>query len=329
MGGPPAAVAAVRVAVRTAIRDLSAGDLVVAACSGGADSLALTAALAFEAPRAGLRAGAVVVDHGLQPGSREQAERAAAAAMELGADPVEVVAADVEPDGAGPEGAARAARYAALEAAADRLGAMTVLLGHTRDDQAESVLLGLARGSGARSLAGMPARRGRYRRPLLDLPRETTVAACADLGLVPWDDPHNADPAFARVRVRSRVLPILEQELGPGVAESLARTARLLRDDADLLDALAAEAAAHPDALDVEVLLGLPRAIRGRVLRRAALAAGAPATDLTAAHVEAVGALLTDWHGQGPIPLPGGVAASRRGASLSLSRPTGASEESA
>ena len=327
--GPPAAVAAVRVAVRAAIRDLSPGDLVLAACSGGADSLALTAALAFEAPRAGLRAGAVVVDHALQPGSRDQAERAAAMAAELGADPVDVVSANVDPAGAGPEAAARAARYAALDAAADRLGAVAVLLGHTRDDQAESVLLGLARGSGARSLAGMPAQRGRYRRPLLDLSRATTVAACADLGLVPWDDPHNADPAFARVRVRTAVLPVLEQELGPGVAESLARTARLLRDDADLLDALAAEAAARPDALEADALLGLPRAIRTRVLRRAALAAGAPATDLTAAHVDAVEALVTDWRGQGPIPLPGGVVAARQGRSLSLARPNGASEESA
>ncbi len=144
----------------------------------------------------------------------------------------------------GPEAAARSARYAALAAAARRAGAapggVWIMLGHTLDDQAETVLLGLARGSGARSLAGMSPQAGRYLRPLLRIRRAQTAAACTALGLPPWDDPHNCDPAFTRVRVRRELMPALATALGPGVAEALARTADLLRADADALDAIAA-----------------------------------------------------------------------------------------
>jgi tRNA(Ile)-lysidine synthase len=290
----------------------AAGDLLLVACSGGADSLALAAAVAFEAPRAGLRAGGVVVDHALQSGSAERAGAVAAALRELGLDPVTAVRVAVTGPG-GPEAAARSARYAALEGAAARLGAAAVLLGHSRDDQAETVLLGLARGSGARSLAGMAPVRGLLRRPLLDLDRETLRDACRAEGLAWWDDPHNADPAYARSRVRSAVLPVLEGELGPGVAAALARTARLLRADADALDAIAAQAqvrTAEGD-LDADALAGLQPAVRTRVLRAAALAAGCPATDLTEAHVRAIEALVVDWHGQVEVQLPGRVRARR------------------
>src|SRR5262252_7260377 len=228
--GPDPAVAAVRLGVRCTLVGLERGTLVLAACSGGPDSLALAAALAFEAPRLGLRAGGVTVDHGLQPGSADQAARVAAILRGLGLDPVACLRAEVTGRGGGagypgPEAAARQARYAVIEAAAVECGAAAVLLGHTMDDQAETVLLGLARGSGARSLAGMQADSGRYLRPLLGLRRAETRAACAALGLEPWHDPHNADPGYARVRVRTRLLPALEDELGPGVAEALARTA--------------------------------------------------------------------------------------------------------
>ena len=192
-----------------------------------------------------------------------------------------------------------------LEAVRAARGA-TLLLGHTRDDQAETVLLGLARGSGARSLAGMAGRGDGRLRPLLRLPRSTTVACCAELGLRPWTDPQNADPAYARVRVRDRVLPVLEAELGPGVAAALARSADLLRADADLLDDLADEAAArvtHGDGLDCGGLAALPVALRTRVLRTWLHARGAH--DLGADHVTAVDALVTRWHGQGPAHLPG------------------------
>src|SRR5664280_571824 len=188
--GPVPVVAAIRRAVREQIDDLEPGALVLAACSGGADSLALAAALAVEAPRRRLLAGAITVDHGLTADSAQQAARVLTQVRELGLVVAESVRVTVAGPG-GPEAAARRARYAALE-------------------------------SGARSLAGMPTRRGPLRRPLLELSRATTVAACAAEGLQAWFDPHNGDPAYARVRVRQRALPVLEETLGPGVTAALA-----------------------------------------------------------------------------------------------------------
>ena len=239
--GPHPAVAEARACVRRCLGDLEPGDLVLAACSGGADSLALAAALAHEAPRLGLRGGGVTVDHGLQEGSAAQAARVVAALGALGLDPVRQARVTVSglPGAGGPEAAARRARYTALEQVAHQTGAAVVLLGHSRDDQAETVLLGLARGSGARALAGMPARRGRFRRPLLALGRATLRDACLAQGLDPWDDPHNCDPSYARVRVRRHALPALEETLGPGIAEALARSAAQLSADCDALDAIA------------------------------------------------------------------------------------------
>lgn len=304
MPGPPPATAAVRLAVRRCLADLPPEALVAAAVSGGADSLALAAALRFE------RASSValVVDHGLQAGSADVAARAARQCRELGMTAEVLTVAD--PGGAGgPEARARDSRYAALATAAERLGAAAVLLGHTQDDQAETVLLGLARGAGARSLAGMPARRGLLRRPLLDLTRADTRQACADAGLEPWEDPHNADPAFARVRVRSTALPVLEEQLGPGVAQALARSARQLREDADALDALAADVAEQADPASCAVLEALAPAVRARVLKAwAEQRCGRP---VTTAHVDALRALVEDWHGQGPVDLPGGGRATR------------------
>jgi tRNA(Ile)-lysidine synthase len=322
--GPHPAVAQVRLAVRRCLSGagLAPGDLVLAACSGGADSLALASALAFEAPRLGLRGGGVTVDHGLQDGSDEQARRAAKALKGMGLQPADSVTAAVARAGGpgypGPEAAAREARYAALHRAASACGAAAVLLGHTLDDQAETVLLGLARGSGARSLAGMPERTGTFLRPLLRISRATTRAACAAQDLEPWDDPQNADPGFARARVRHRLLPVLEAELGPGVAEALARSARLLRADADFLDALAEselERIAPPGSghsLPLDALAALPEAIRSRVLRTAAMAAGCPPGALSARHVAGLEALVTGWRGQRWTDLPGGVRAWRR-----------------
>ncbi|HKC29548.1 MAG TPA: tRNA lysidine(34) synthetase TilS [Jatrophihabitans sp.] len=305
--GPAPAVAAVRSAVRAGLRDCSR---VLVACSGGADSLALAAATAFEAARAGVPAGLITVDHGLQDGSAAHARHVATIGYELGLDPVEVIAVHVGATG-GPEGAARDARYAALDSAASALDAH-ILLGHTLDDQAETVLLGLGRGSGPRSIAGMAAVDGRYLRPFLGLRRATTEAACAALGLAPWADPHNIDPAYQRVRLRREVLPLLEDVLQGGVAEALARTAGLLRDDVDALDALARELVQPLQSdgqLDVKKLAELPRALRTRVLRLWADDAGVPS--LTAERTAALEALVTDWHGQGPVYLPGGVAAHR------------------
>src|SRR5215469_12503974 len=320
--GPDPAVAAVRLGVRRSLTGLDRGSLALTACSGGADSLALAAALAFEAPRLGLTAGAVTVDHGLQPGSADQADRVVDILRKLELDPVCRLQADVLARGdtagyPGPEAAARQARYAAIEAAAAECGAAAVLLGHTMDDQAETVLLGLARGSGARSLAGMQAATGIYVRPLLGVRRAQTGAACAALGLEPWDDPQNSDESYTRVRVRRLVLPLMEDRLGPGITEALARTADSLRADADALDAVADEMAERlmPGCeltLDVAELAALPDAIRTRLLRRAAVAAGAPAGSLSWTHVQSLNELVTAWHGQRWSDLPGGVRCHRR-----------------
>ncbi len=312
------AIADVRRAVRTSLTGLaaasaapagSAAPLVLVALSGGPDSLALAAAAAFEAPRAGQRAGAVIVDHGLQPGSADAAAAAARAAHDLGLAPVVVRAVTVGTDG-GPEAAARAARYAALADVAAEVGAGAVLLGHTLDDQAETVLLGLARGSGAASLAGMERGVGLYRRPLLGIRRSTTMQACADAGLEPWLDPHNADPAFTRVRVRATVLPVLEAELGPGVAEALARTADQLREDSAALDRFADELvedlAEHSEAgisLPVAALAANPAALRQRLIRL--VVESEFHVSLSRSQTLEVARLVTHWHGQGPLDLPG------------------------
>lgn len=324
-GGEPGRI--LRAAVRASLADLDDDAAVGVAVSGGADSLALARAAA--AVRTGVVA--CVVDHGLQPGSAAIAARAARACCSpeggIGLVDAEVVAVSVPtgPGHGGPEAAARDSRRAALTEWARRRSLAAVLLGHTREDQAETVLLRLARGSGARALAAMAPVEGLWRRPLLDIPRAVVRSTVADLPV--WEDPHNADPAYARVRVREDALPALAAALGPDVVSGLVRTAALLRDDADALDGLAEEALARarlvgdPDAavaLDVAVLAAAPRAVRTRVLRRAAVAAGCPAGSLTRDHVLALEALVTDWHGQGPIALPGTVGARRRYARLLL-----------
>ncbi|MET1044901.1 MAG: tRNA lysidine(34) synthetase [Microbacteriaceae bacterium] len=345
------AMADVRRAVRQSLRPLSGG-VVLVALSGGADSLALAAATAFEARRAGIRAGAVIVDHALQDRSADVAAQAARQATDLGLDPVIVTRVFVDGEG-GPEAAARDARYRAIGDAAARTGAVAVLLGHTLDDQAETVLLGLARGSGAASLQGMapsatlaipaapvptpgalpvpgevgesvlpdasegPHSRPHARprdiqllRPLLGIRRATTRQFCADSGLTPWDDPHNDDPGYTRVRVRSRVLPLLEAELGPGVAEALARTADQLREDNAALDRFAdemaeelAEIAEAGISLPVGALAANPPALRNRLIRLAVQSEFH--VSLSRQHTLEIARLVTDWHGQGPLEAPG------------------------
>ena len=313
--GPHPAVSQLRSAVRGCLADLEPGELVLAACSGGADSLALAAALAFVASRQGLRAGGVTVDHRLQAGSARQAARVAAQLTGLGLEPVRVAEVTVGGRG-GPEAAARSARYRALDEYSQATGAAAVLLGHTLDDQAETVLLGLARGSGSRSLAGMAERAGIYRRPFLGIGRDRTRAACAALGLQVWEDPHNTDSGYARARVRHHVMPALEAALGPGIAEALARTAAQLRADADALDDLARQQmrglAGSDPAMSVDALGALPAAVRTRVLRAAAIAAGCRPGSLTARHIARLDELVTGWHGQRWVDLPGGVRGLRQ-----------------
>jgi tRNA(Ile)-lysidine synthase len=324
-GRPHPAVAGIRYAVRTLLADLTSqavgGDgLVLVACSGGADSLALAEALAFESRHTGRRSGAVIVDHGLQPGSAQVAEQAADVCRGLGLDPVVVAGVEVTDTGQGLEAAARDVRYAALTETAARLGAVAVLLGHTRDDQAEQVLLGLVRGSGARSLAGMPAARGVFRRPLLGIPREDTRAACLAEALPVWDDPMNEDPSFTRVRAR-RAVRDLERDLGPGVAAALARTAGQLRADAELLDELAVTARVElgeRSPFPVGALAAIPAAVRTRVWRLLLIEAGAPPGRLGARHTDSCDRLLTRWRGQGPPHLPGDLRVSRIGGEVHI-----------
>ena len=316
------ALEAVRRAVRPAVADgLRPGEPVVVACSGGADSLALVAAAVHGAP--GRPVVGATVDHGLQAGSAEQAARVVRQMAALGVAETLTATVEVRAEGRGPEAAAREARYAVLEQVAERVGTSRVLLGHTLDDQAETVLLGLTRGSGARSLRGMRASFDVFVRPLLGVRRAQTEAACRALGITWWEDPHNTDPRFTRARVRHDVLPVLERELGPGVAESLARTARLLHEDTAALDALAEERFAALDragALPVADLRPLPAAVRLRVLRLAALAAGALASELFEVHLRA---LDDQVHNLDRLPrqvqLPGHVRAVRSGDTLTFS----------
>ena len=313
------ATVAIRSAVRECLSSCSAGDTVLVAVSGGADSLALAAALVPESKNLLVNLVGVTIDHQLQKTSGEQAAKVLAQLSELGIDKVEIVKVEVEMlDGL--EASARRARYAALDALAEKYNAKLVFLGHTLNDQAESVLLGLARGSGARSLSGMARCNGKYCRPLLEITRSETVAACDENNLTPWIDPHNSDLSFARVRVRTDALPKLEDSIGPGITEALARTADLLRDDADALDGWADRVAADLDLADLEInqLADLPKAVRSRILRKAIYAAGAPMGSITAEHVASVEAFVTSWHGQGACSLPGGVKVSRISGRLSL-----------
>ena len=303
------AIVDVRRAVREELVDVAADQLVLVACSGGRDSLALALATRLEREHV----GAVVIDHDLQPGSRQTADRTAELLRSHGLDPVVVETVSVVENGDGMEAAARDARYRALHHWAMQLDAAAVLLGQTLDDQAETVLLGLARGSGIQSLAGMPRRRGIYRRPLLELPR-SLVHASLPTGISVVDDPHNYDERFARVRVRTNVLPVLERELGPGIAAALARTASLARADAETLAELVDEMADDiiagaevPGQLDTSSLAPLARAVRTRILRMWLIDGGVPAGRLTAEHVQRIDTLVTDWKGQGAVALPGGV----------------------
>lgn len=302
-------VAAARNEVRRVLSDLLPGAKVVIGVSGGADSLALAAVMAFVARKAPYELSAVVVDHGLQDGSGDVAARAVAQLQQLGIQAT-VVPVDVGADG-GPEAAARSARYLALEAS----GADAVLLAHTLDDQAETVLLGLGRGSGPRSISGMVEVDGLWRRPMLSMRRAETEQICRVSGLTWWVDPHNSDPRFRRSRIRTEVLPLLEDVLGGGVAQALSRTASQLRTDSAALDELAA---AVEEPHRVEVLAALHPAIRARVLRRLALDAGADPSALTSTHLAGLDRLVTNWRGQQRVELAGGISARRTGDALAF-----------
>lgn len=287
------------------------------ACSGGADSLALALAAIAEIDESLL--DAVTVDHQLQDGSAGQAVRTAAQLREIGYSAVRIDTVTVGKTG-GTEAAARAARYQSLlpDSAVGDLPNHAVLLAHTVDDQAETVLLGLGRGSGPRSIAGMSRWRPPWGRPLLDLTRLNTENACREAGLTFWDDPQNFDPAFTRVRLRREVLPLMEEVLGGGVRQALARTATLLAEDLQALDYLSARVLAEVwrsgGAVDLEVLASHPVALRRRALRGWADAVGAKA--LTAQHLLRLDSLAMAQRSTGSVRLPGALDAVRTGTTL-------------
>lgn len=313
------AIHEIRRAVRAWLAEYDATTVVVG-LSGGADSAALTAAAVAEADAV----HAVVVDHRLQTGSDVVAARAVEFAESVGCASARVQAVDVTGPG-GLEAAARHARYRALD---DARRGHPVLLGHTLDDQAETVLLGLGRGSGLRSIRGMAQFDDPWGRPLLGIRRDTTRLACKELGYRPYEDPHNSDPRFTRVRLRSEVLPLLEDVLGGGVAAALARTAAQLREDGDALDAAAArvlsDALGEPDSssigrqLDTATLASSPPAVRRRAVRAWLIGMGASSPpDRT---LRAVDALVGEWHGQGPVAVGRGT---ERGTRLVVARRRG------
>ena len=313
------ALVALRNAVKPFLAQCEAGDCVLVAVSGGADSLALAYAVLKEAEPLAITPVAITIDHQLQENSALQAEKVSKQLKEMGYRNVLIEKVVVTTE-SGLEAGARTARYQALAASAEKESAVKIFLGHTRDDQAETVLLGLARGSGARSLSGMATENGKYVRPFLHVTRQETEQACKELALEIWNDPHNFNADFTRVKVRQEILPLMEAKLGPGIAAALARTAGLLRDDADALDDLAAQEISRLNLTDIdcEYLQSLPRALRTRVIRAAIYACGAPVGSITAEHVAAAEALVTSWRGQGALNLPGGVKVERISGRLSL-----------
>jgi tRNA(Ile)-lysidine synthase len=315
--------------VRRAIRDswdlvgLAKGSTVAVACSGGADSLALASAALFEGNRAEIKVIAVIVNHNLQEGSKEVAIRTQGVLKDLGYEVVEIMDVVVQQNSLGMEAAARNARYEALSKFAENHGAMFTMLGHTLEDQAETVLLGLARGSGAKSMAGMPtlSADGKYLRPLLRITRKETVSYCEDSGLQYWSDPQNLDTKFSRVKARLKVLPVLEEELGPGIAQALSRTAEILQDDMIYLESQAdkafkqvAKTTSNSVLIDVLGFEKLPKALATRVIHKSLSLMGAEPAKV---QVDAVMDLVNNWHGQKPLTLPS-VRVERKGQEIIL-----------
>ena len=310
-----------RLAVRTTLTaNTKPGQKLLIAVSGGADSLALAAACEFEAKKLGLKIAAAVIDHSLQKNSDKVAAQTSKTLQLLGFQEVVVKKVAVGKAG-GPEAAARTARYTALESIRQQTKSTFVVLGHTASDQAETVLLGLVRGSGSKSLSGMSEKTGLLLRPLLGIERSTTEAFCKDSGIKFWSDPQNKDEKFLRVMIRYKVLPFLELLLGGSVAKSLIRTADQLREDDQYLDSQASKAfkkwakvSASGISFDALALGKLPAAILNRVIKKALDAFG---SESSRTHVLAVTDLVLSWHGQKPLAAPG-VRVVRKGNTITF-----------
>ena len=310
-----------RLAVRTTLSsNTKSGQKLLIAVSGGADSLALAAACEFEAKKLGLKIAAAVIDHSLQKNSDKVAAQTAKTLATLGFEEVIVKKVSVGKAG-GPEAAARTARYSALETIRQQTKSTFVVLGHTASDQAETVLLGLVRGSGSKSLSGMSEKTGVLLRPLLGIERATTEAFFKDSGIKYWSDPQNQNKKYLRVLIRQHVLPFLEKMLGGSVAAALVRTSDQLREDNTYLDSQAgksfkkcAKVSSSSISFDAKALEKLPAAILNRVIKKALDAFG---SESSRTHVLAVSDLVLSWHGQKPLALPG-VRVVRKGNTITF-----------
>ena len=311
----------IRLAVRNCLTsNTKPGQKLLIAVSGGADSLALAAACEFEAKKIGVKIAAAVIDHSLQKDSDKVAAQTAKTLVSLGFEEVVVKRITVGRAG-GPEAAARTARYTALETLRQKTKSNFVVLGHTASDQAETVLLGLVRGSGSKSLSGMSEKTGFLLRPLLGIERATTEAFCKDSGIKFWSDPQNKDEKFLRVMIRKHVLPFLEKQLGGSVAASLVRTSDQLREDNTYLESQAdksfkkyAKVSGSGISFDAKAIEKLPAAILNRVIKKALDGFG---SESSRTHVLAVSELVLSWHGQKPLALPG-VRVVRKGNTISF-----------
>jgi tRNA(Ile)-lysidine synthase len=296
------------------------GQKLLVAVSGGADSMALAAALEFEAKKLKLQISAAVIDHSLQKNSSKIAKQTADALVNLGYQQVVIESVQVAKVG-GPEAAAREARYSALEKIRKQTKSDFVLLGHTQSDQAETVLLGLVRGSGAKSLSGMSPRTGTLLRPLLGIERSTTEQFCKDSGIRFWIDPQNSDTRFVRVMIRKKVLPFLEKHLGVGISKNLVKTGDQLREDEIYLSQVSNKAfrkisksSGSTLSFAAGDLAKLSPAILNRVIK---IALDSFEKESSRVHVLAVADLVLSWHGQKPLSLPG-VRVERKGNTITI-----------
>jgi len=308
-------------AVQNLLKDFDAGDLVLVGCSGGADSLALAWTTLVVGKRLELKTGAVIVDHQLIPESNSVALNAKKQCEELGIQEVIIKKVNVEQNHEGLEAAARIARYEAFENVLHETNAQAILLAHTQDDQAETVLMRLTRGSGAKSLSGMAQVSGKYLRPFLHLRKKIVHDSLDLIGLKAWQDPANTDHQFLRVKVRHELMPKIVEVLGESAISSLDKTSQLLRLDNQALEELAqqffdSQKDVKTNGLEISELEKLPEAIRTRVLRIFAIASGVHPGPFSFEHIEAIDALVKNWHGQGNVDLPGFIQATRVDGSL-------------
>jgi len=308
----------VRQAARAQLAKFKPADLVLVACSGGADSLALAKAVSLEAPMANLSAGAIVVDHGWSKEAGEVVATTVTTLEEMGLAPVVAVKLPAHERS---ETAARSLRYTALQEVAIKTKARAVFTAHTQNDQAETLLMRLARGSGTTSLAGIPRQRDIFFRPLLDVSREITQAACAEWSLSFWQDPANEDLSHTRVKVRKIALPALVEALGESVIQGLTRSADLLRDDAEVLDSLSMQVFdlvfdQKSQRLNAEKLSQEQPAIARRVLLTWISQRGVPRAELNYLHATQLQTLLSQDLNSIRIALPAGFTARREGADL-------------